>query len=716
MQPFCIQAAQPQEVRNLACLNAMDEVYSKNMINIKRKREPERSNVVLKRVPERSNVQLPTRLAGGRPVHVAFMVDNSKSMASRDVVTDGNSRTSRSEAVYNAISEFIDGQENIGIQCANMTGAFVSIILFDDIVRSSRGPVDLKAARKEVKDLSSIPPKFGGKYGMAFNGLASVLDTEPRAKDWTNVGVLLTDGKPGDTSSFFVPLGLQLKKRYGVEFQLISFGTEGGSVMKMLTKSLNGTHHEASFAKQEIISTFQHISAHCSTLRGDVSLTLRTDIQREAASCSFGGTPFAKSVTSRRHAWLVMRENDGSQGWKLRGHTKVRLHEGCFAEGGLRLAFRMFVPQKSGELHLVLKQSKFESKAGTQTIENFHTEFLEVHNVSKQFAKDYNHARKGAFTRALGKLSDVAKPGSVDAEVALVILDDATIALQGMQLSVTVPQGAVSTVIAWTSHTSSLVATRARELVASVQAPRTGGSIDFVSAYVMCLAKEDAVVDPANPPAVDTADDAFSFVTVETFLEGNYVKLNSNDGYVNYDVPYDLISEAAAFSHFTFVQSKGNLIVVDIQGVGRKWTDPQVHSTSKCFGGADLGEEGMRKFFRSHVCGKVCKLLKLEPVHPETLKPRSEDDDVEEPEEKECVICLSTPRSIVCRPCGHYCLCVGCADSLSGKAAMRCPLCSSSLQEAVHIRGPSVDTFLRPSALDRAINIGNPSKKQRPGE
>jgi len=150
----------------------------------------------------------------------------------------------------------------------------------------------------------------------------------------------------------------------------------------------------------------------------------------------------------------------------------------------------------------------------------------------------------------------------------------------------------------------------------------------------MCLAREGAVVDPASPPAVDNADNAFSFLSVEKFLEGNYVKLNSNDGYVNYDVPYDLITEAAAFSHFTFEKSNGDQIVVDIQGVGRKWTDPQVHSRSKRFGFADLGEEGMRKFFRSHVCGKVCKLLKLEPVHPETLLRRSLEDRMGEPKAK----------------------------------------------------------------------------------
>ena len=60
-------------------------------------------------------------------------------------------------------------------------------------------------------------------------------------------------------------------------------------------------------------------------------------------------------------------------------------------------------------------------------------------------------------------------------------------------------------------------------------------------------------------------DDAASlcdveFVTVEQYLEGKYLKLNSNDGYVNYDVAFGLINEAGAFSHFTFEQSRSEHI------------------------------------------------------------------------------------------------------------------------------------------------------------
>lgn len=45
-----------------------------------------------------------------------------------------------------------------------------------------------------------------------------------------------------------------------------------------------------------------------------------------------------------------------------------------------------------------------------------------------------------------------------------------------------------------------------------------------------------------------------------------------------------------AFSHFTFERSGHQLIVVDIQGVGDLYTDPQIHTESGTdFGDGNLG-------------------------------------------------------------------------------------------------------------------------------
>lgn len=52
-------------------------------------------------------------------------------------------------------------------------------------------------------------------------------------------------------------------------------------------------------------------------------------------------------------------------------------------------------------------------------------------------------------------------------------------------------------------------------------------------------------------------------------------------------------------------------MVVDIQGSGYIYTDPQVHSMSREFGRADRGTSGFKDFFKTHKCNFICKGLNL---------------------------------------------------------------------------------------------------------
>ena len=100
------------------------------------------------------------------------------------------------------------------------------------------------------------------------------------------------------------------------------------------------------------------------------------------------------------------------------------------------------------------------------------------------------------------------------------------------------------------------------------------------------------------------------FANAEFLMPGNYVKHNNNDGAVasRREVPQ-------AFSHFTLERSRGALIVVDIQGVGDFFTDPQIHTRvgdgRTHYGLGNLGAEGIRKFCASHRCNAVCRALRL---------------------------------------------------------------------------------------------------------
>mmetsp|Transcript_91396 Transcript_91396/g.181705 ORF Transcript_91396/g.181705 Transcript_91396/m.181705 type:complete len:368 (+) Transcript_91396:81-1184(+) len=54
--------------------------------------------------------------------------------------------------------------------------------------------------------------------------------------------------------------------------------------------------------------------------------------------------------------------------------------------------------------------------------------------------------------------------------------------------------------------------------------------------------------------------------------------------------------------------------------------------------------------------------------------------------QKNCVVCLTTPKDTALMPCGHFCVCYECGASLRlSPARNRCPLCRQEVHDIMHI-------------------------------
>ncbi|XP_053555947.1 transient receptor potential cation channel subfamily M member 6 [Bombina bombina] len=109
---------------------------------------------------------------------------------------------------------------------------------------------------------------------------------------------------------------------------------------------------------------------------------------------------------------------------------------------------------------------------------------------------------------------------------------------------------------------------------------------------------------------------ANQWLTIEKYLTGEFRKYNNNNG--DEITPTTLLEETLlSFSHWSYEYTRGELLVLDLQGVGENLTDPSVikpedkQSRGMVFGPANLGEDAFTNFISKHRCNSCCRKLNL---------------------------------------------------------------------------------------------------------
>lgn len=121
--------------------------------------------------------------------------------------------------------------------------------------------------------------------------------------------------------------------------------------------------------------------------------------------------------------------------------------------------------------------------------------------------------------------------------------------------------------------------------------PQVRDAVDFISTYWYEL----------KDPVAAGLSLVLAAFTAEPFIEGEYKKYNNNNGWIN-EANLAMGEIARAFSHYTWQETYGHLMVVDIQVVGGIFTDPQIHSLQEDkFGRGNLSKAGMAAFFCAYL-------------------------------------------------------------------------------------------------------------------
>ncbi|CAD8146590.1 unnamed protein product [Paramecium octaurelia] len=86
-----------------------------------------------------------------------------------------------------------------------------------------------------------------------------------------------------------------------------------------------------------------------------------------------------------------------------------------------------------------------------------------------------------------------------------------------------------------------------------------------------------------------------SFWIAERLYKGDYVTFNNNAGYINSDDNL-LNNVAQVFSIYTYIISKFQYLICNLQGVGSFLTDPIINTVEGNFGETDLGIDGLSEY------------------------------------------------------------------------------------------------------------------------
>ena len=555
--------------------------------------------------------------------HTIVVIDQSGSMRTNDVA----GFSTRSHAVWSKVSKDLVERPVIQRGAAASTDVVTVIAMRDDAeIVIDRSPMNMELASQLLSFSGASKPRSHGRYVPALTLAETCLNMNTCGS--CNLGLLfLSDGKPSDrvprgkgrsmmqkhctmmsdvvgelSSSFGRRLSIgaigfaeedefdvmramvETAREYGVKanFSLPSLSGEGlGTSISWLTTSMTET-------KMELTAV--------GTTTQRVVRTVRRDKKNEPSNRFYNADDWLLFKRVARCSW----ELDGDDVrvlpliGKERGAVGAAFKKNIFDEGGERMVHMFREIDRDHNFvgdAFVAKESRFVETGSAESME-FHKLHVKMQDRAGKLAERFN-----------AQVSTVARTGSP--------------VVNYLKCFVYVCVGASGT--KFPLHVEKLLNW---ERFTKFNDNKGGVSSDWVAAEAKARAKAQRgeggggglgeFLEDDETEEEDSEEDS----EADYFTPLNFMRRLKVD---HADVPQ-------AFTHFTFQDSGGQMLVCDLQGVFERkmtppvflLTDPVIHFASRHHGGrthkygrTDRGMNGMRDFFRTHKCNALCHALGL---------------------------------------------------------------------------------------------------------
>lgn len=285
----------------------------------------------------------------------------------------------------------------------------------------------------------------------------------------------------------------------------------------------------------------------------------------------------------------------------------LAINKHFLGKGAERVAYRCQLADKKSSSKFVLGAMVAKETKSVEFLEDniyFHRGFMETQSLASHLAQEFNKR-----LRALPEFSPTSTPRLVFLPCSVLVLEDPF--WPGGSRGVLVEKQLDVSRFEWKKWNDNAGAVDGRLARAPLDVERELAKLALGPTSKPLLIIEEDSDEEEDEESISGEESGNSSIMPNAVRPADYLQ---------------------AFTHFTYLYTNKKVMVCDLQGVFNtdltpptfELTDPVIHYSSKhrdlVFGRTDKGRIGMKLFFKTHQCTRVCGHMKLSKKNPQWRK------------------------------------------------------------------------------------------------